>query len=77
MEDLVLSEAHLRVWGKGRKQRVLPLTADTLQVLQNYLRCASRDEPAVLTHTRFLKTFGPFFCKQRRRRRTTRTAPDH
>ena len=39
IEDLVLSEAQLRVWGKGRKQRVLPLTVDTLQVLQNYLRC--------------------------------------
>jgi site-specific recombinase XerC len=44
MEDLVLSEAHLRVWGKGRKQRVLPLTADTLQVLQKLspLRFARR-----------------------------------
>lgn len=37
LEDLSLSEAHLRVLGKGRKQRVLPLPADTLQVLQNYL----------------------------------------
>jgi site-specific recombinase XerD len=37
LEDLVLSDAHIRVSGKGRKQRVLPLTADTLQVLQNYL----------------------------------------
>jgi len=37
LDDLVLSEAHMRVSGKGRKQRVLPLTADTVQVLQNYL----------------------------------------
>jgi site-specific recombinase XerD len=37
LEDLSLSEAHLRVAGKGRKQRVLPLPTDTLQVLQNYL----------------------------------------
>ena len=37
LEDLVPSEAHIRVSGKGRKQRVLPLTADTLQVLENYL----------------------------------------
>jgi integrase/recombinase XerD len=37
LEDLSLSEAHLRVLGKGRKQRILPLPADTLQVLQNYL----------------------------------------
>jgi len=37
LEDLVLSEAHFRVSGKGRKERVLPLTGDTLQVLQHYL----------------------------------------
>jgi site-specific recombinase XerD len=37
LEDLRLSEARLHVLGKGRKQRFLPLTADTLQVLQNYL----------------------------------------
>jgi len=37
LEDLLLSEARLHVLGKGRKQRFLPLTADTLQVLQNYL----------------------------------------
>ena len=37
LEDLVLSEAHFRVSGKGRAQRVLPLSADTLQVLENYL----------------------------------------
>jgi integrase/recombinase XerD len=37
LEDLLLSEARLHVLGKGRKQRFLPLTANTLQVLQNYL----------------------------------------
>jgi integrase/recombinase XerD len=37
LEDLLLSEARLHVLGKGRKQRFLPLTADTLQVLQSYL----------------------------------------
>jgi integrase/recombinase XerD len=37
LEDLLLSEARLHVLGKGRKQRFLPLPADTLQVLQNYL----------------------------------------
>ena len=35
--DLLLCEARLHVLGKGRKQRFLPLTADTLQVLENYL----------------------------------------
>lgn len=37
LEDLLLSEARLHVLGKGRKQRFLPLTADTLQVLENCL----------------------------------------
>jgi site-specific recombinase XerD len=39
LEDLSLSEAHLRVLGKGNKKRVLPLPAEILEVLQNYLRC--------------------------------------
>jgi site-specific recombinase XerD len=37
LQDLSLSEARLHVLGKGRKERFLPLSADTLQVLQNYL----------------------------------------
>jgi site-specific recombinase XerD len=38
LEDLKLADAQLRVLGKGRKQRILPLTADIMEVLQNYLR---------------------------------------
>jgi site-specific recombinase XerD len=38
LEDLSFSDARLRVRGKGRKERFLPLSADVLQVLQNYLR---------------------------------------
>jgi site-specific recombinase XerC len=38
LEDLKLAEAQLRVLGKGRKQRNLPLTGDIMGVLQNYLR---------------------------------------
>ena len=38
LEDLSLPQAQLRVLGKGSKRRVLPLPAETLQVLQNYLR---------------------------------------
>ena len=38
LEDLLPTEAHLRVLGKGHKRRILPLPAETLQVLQNYLR---------------------------------------
>ncbi len=37
LEDLSLAEAHLRILGKGRKQRIVPLPGETLQVLQNYL----------------------------------------
>jgi len=38
LEDLSPTEAHLRVLGKGNKRRILPLPAETLEVLQNYLR---------------------------------------
>jgi integrase/recombinase XerD len=37
LENLSLSEAQLRVFGKGNKQRMLPLPTDTVQALQNYL----------------------------------------
>ncbi len=36
-DDLVLSEAQLRVRGKGGKPRCLPLAAETLQLLDHYL----------------------------------------
>jgi site-specific recombinase XerD len=38
LEDLQLAEARIRVLGKGNKQRMLPLPAETIAVLQNYLR---------------------------------------
>jgi site-specific recombinase XerD len=38
LEDLQLADAQIRVLGKGKKQRVLPLPAETIQALQNYLR---------------------------------------
>ena len=37
LEDLSLADARLKVRGKGRKERFVPLPVDTLQVLQNYL----------------------------------------
>src|SRR5258708_5220071 len=40
LEDLQLADASLRVLGKGNKQRLLPLPAETIQVLQNYLLLA-------------------------------------
>lgn len=38
LEDLQLADAQIRVLGKANKQRLLPLPAETIQVLQNYLR---------------------------------------
>jgi site-specific recombinase XerD len=38
LENLKLADAQVSVLGKGRKQRVLPLPAEIMQVLQNYLR---------------------------------------
>jgi site-specific recombinase XerD len=38
LEDLRLSQAQLRVRGKGNKERLLPLPADTIQALRDYLR---------------------------------------
>jgi integrase len=38
LEDLQLAEAQIRVSGKGNKNRMLPLPAETVEVLQNYLR---------------------------------------
>jgi site-specific recombinase XerD len=38
LEDLQLAEAQIWVLGKGNKQRLLPLPAETIDVLQNYLR---------------------------------------
>jgi len=38
LEDLQLAAAELRVLGKGNKQRVLPLPAETIEALGNYLR---------------------------------------
>jgi site-specific recombinase XerD len=37
LEDLLLPDRHLRILGKGNKQRLLSLPEDILQVLHNYL----------------------------------------
>ena len=37
LEDLRLSEAQIRVQGKGNKERILPLPADAVPALQSYL----------------------------------------
>jgi site-specific recombinase XerD len=38
LEDLQLSDAQMRVLGKGNKRRVLPLPQEIIEVLQSYLR---------------------------------------
>jgi len=38
LEDLQLAEAELRVLGKGNKKRLLPLPAEAVAALSNYLR---------------------------------------
>jgi integrase/recombinase XerC len=38
LEDLQPAEAQIRISGKGNKHRVLPVPAETIEVLQNYLR---------------------------------------
>jgi integrase/recombinase XerD len=38
LQDLQLTEAQMRVTGKGNKKRVLPLPPDIIEVLEKYLR---------------------------------------
>jgi integrase/recombinase XerD len=38
LEDLKMADAQLHVLGKGRKQRLLPLPGEIMEVLQSYLR---------------------------------------
>jgi integrase len=37
-DDLILSEAQIRVLGKGNKLRLLPLAPETIELLDHYLR---------------------------------------
>jgi site-specific recombinase XerD len=56
LEDLQLADAQIRVLGKGNKQRLLPLPAETIQVLQNYLRL---ERPLTNSPTLFISLKGP------------------
>lgn len=51
LSDIHLSEGWVNVWGKGRKQRRVPLTATSISSLKNYLvqRMAQPDETALFT----------------------------
>src|SRR6266566_5235021 len=56
LEDLQLTDAQIRVHGKGNKQRLLPLPAETIQVLQNYLRL---ERPLTNSPALFISLKGP------------------
>ena len=55
-DDLLLSEAQLRVRGKGNKLRFLPLAPETVQLLDHYRRL---ERPPVGTAALFVSLKGP------------------
>jgi len=56
LEDLQLVDAQIRVLGKGNKQRVLPLPAEVIQTLQNYLHL---ERPLTNSPALFVSLQGP------------------
>jgi integrase/recombinase XerD len=56
LEDVSLSEAQIRVLGKGRRQRVLPVKAETLRLLAVYLRT---ERPVTGSSSVFVALQGP------------------
>ena len=56
LEDFSPPEARLPVLGKGNKRRILPLPAETLEVLQNYLRL---ERPLTNSPALFVSLKGP------------------
>ena len=55
-DDVLLSEAQLRVRGKGKKLRFLPLAPETVQLLDHYRRL---ERPPVGTAALFVSLKGP------------------
>jgi len=55
-EDVLLSEAQLRVHGKGNKLRILPLAPETTQLLDHYLRV---ERPTPCSAALFVVMKGP------------------
>jgi integrase/recombinase XerD len=56
LEELRLSDGQFRVLGKGNKERVLPLSEDTIQILERYLEI---ERPRVSSPYVFLCLKGP------------------
>jgi len=55
-DDVQLSEAQIRVSGKGNKTRVLPLAPEATQLLDHYLRL---ERPQTSTDALFVSVKGP------------------
>jgi integrase len=55
-DDLLLSEAQIRVRGKGSKTRFLPLAPEAAQLLDHYLRL---ERPQTSSNTLFVSLKGP------------------
>jgi integrase len=47
LSDISFAEARLRVWGKGSKERALPLPPLLLQLLQDYVHLERPDGPRI------------------------------
>ena len=56
LEDLHLAEAQLRVLGKGKKQRLMPLPPEAIQAIQKYLRL---ERPLTSSPALFVSLKGP------------------
>ncbi len=56
LDDVLLSEAQLRVRGKGNKLRILPLAPETIQLLEHYLHL---ERPNPCTAALFVLLKGP------------------
>src|SRR5262252_9479568 len=55
-DDVLLSEAQLRVHGKGNKWRLLPLAPETVQLLEHYMRL---ERPNPCSAALFVSLKGP------------------
>jgi site-specific recombinase XerD len=55
-DDLLLSEAQIRVRGKGNKTRFLPLAPEAMQLLDHYLRL---ERPQTSSNALFVSLKGP------------------
>jgi site-specific recombinase XerD len=56
LEDLQLAERHLRILGKGNKERVLPLPDEVVEIVENYLRL---ERPLTNSPALFVSLKGP------------------